>query len=174
MGAGRPLVSLKLEDGEPEQLQVWARRRKTAQGLALRSRIILSCAEGCANKAVAMQLSITNQTVSKWRGRFLKLRLDGLLDTPRSGAPRTIDDARVDAVIAKTLETQPMNATHWSTRMMAKEAKLSQTFVCEFLTQDTSVASGFNCSQVAETAVYPKALAAVPIQQSSAHRDGPD
>ena len=129
MGAGRPLVALVLEDGERNQLQVWARRRKTAQGLALRSRIILACAKGCANKTVATQLNITKQTISKWRGRFLKLRLDGLVDAPRSGAPRTIDDARVDAVIAKTLETQPMNATHWSTRMMAKEAKLSQTAV---------------------------------------------
>ncbi len=76
-----------------------------------------------------MRLNITKQTASKWRGRFLKLRLNGLVDAPRSGAPRTVDHARVDAVIATTLETQPMNATYWSTRMMAKEAKLSQTAV---------------------------------------------
>ena len=80
-------------------------------------------------KAVAVKLAVTRQTVWKWRGRFVQMRLDGLLDAPRSGAPRTIDDARVDAVIAKTLEEQPTNATHWSTRTMAREAKLSQTAV---------------------------------------------
>jgi transposase len=97
--------------------------------LALRSRIILGCSDGAENKSVAADLAIAKQTVCKWRGRFLQSRLDGLLDAPRSGAPRTIDDARVDAVITKTLETQPMNATHWSTRTMAKQVKLSQTAV---------------------------------------------
>ena len=120
MGAGRPKAELVLNESEREQLQVWARRRKTAQALALRSRTILACSEGAENKAVAAQLAIAKQTVCKWRGRFLQLRLNGLLDAPRSGTPRTIDDARVDAVIAKTLETQPMNATHWSTRTMAR------------------------------------------------------
>lgn len=129
MGAGRPKAELVLNESEREQLQVWARRRKTAQALALRSRIILACSAGAENKAVAAQLAVAKQTVCKWRGRFLQLRLDGLLDAPRPGAPRTIDDARVDAVIAKTLETQPMNATHWSTRTMAKETTLSQTAV---------------------------------------------
>lgn len=129
MGAGRPKVALVLSDSEREQLQVWARRRKTAQALALRSRIVLSCAKGVENQNVAAELNVTKQTVSKWRGRFVSMRLDGLLDAPRSGAPRTIDDARIDAVIAKTLATVPANATHWSTRTMAKEAKLSQTAV---------------------------------------------
>ena len=129
MGAGRPMAALVLEASEREQLQVWARRRKTAQALALRSRIILACADGSANKDVAKALGIAKQTVSKWRGRFMQLRIDGLLDAPRSGAPRTIDDAQVDAVIARTLETLPTDATHWSTRTMAKEANLSQTAV---------------------------------------------
>ncbi len=129
MGAGRPKVELILSDAEHDQLSVWSRRRKTAQALALRSRIVLVCARGAENKMVAAQLKIAKQTVCKWRGRFIQSRLDGLLDAPRPGAPRTIDDARVDAVIAKTLESQPMNATHWSTRPMAKEAKLSQTAV---------------------------------------------
>ena len=129
MGAGRPKAELVLTEPEREQLSVWARRRKTAQALALRSRIVLACSDGAENKAVAAELKVAKQTVCKWRGRFLQLRLDGLLDAPRPGAPRTIDDVRVDAVIAKTLETQPKNATHWSTRTMAKEAKLSQTAV---------------------------------------------
>ena len=127
--AGRPKAELVLSEAEQEQLHAWARRRKTTQALALRSRIVLECAGGAENQEVAVKLAVTRQTVSKWRGRFVQMRLDGLLDAPRSGAPRTIDDARVDAVIAKTLEEQPLNATHWSTRTMAREAKLSQTAI---------------------------------------------
>lgn len=104
-------------------------RRKTAQALAQRARIVLACADGQDNKAVAARQRVTPQTVSKWRSRYVGQRLDGLLDAPRSGAPRSIDDARVDAVIAKTLETTPANATHWSTRLMARETALSQTAV---------------------------------------------
>ncbi|MEX3901561.1 helix-turn-helix domain-containing protein, partial [Paraburkholderia sp. BR10954] len=91
-------------------------RRKTAQALALRARIVLACAEGTDNRTVAAKLRVTQQTVSKWRVRYVMHRLDGLLDAPRPGAPRSIDDARVDAVIAKTLESVPKGATHWSTR----------------------------------------------------------
>ena len=126
---GRPKAEIVLSDAEREQLVTWARRRKTAQALALRSRIILECATGIDSKRVALQMSVAQQTVSKWRNRFATDRLDGLLDAPRPGAPRTIDDARVDAVIAKTLETVPKNATHWSTRSMARETGLSQTAV---------------------------------------------
>jgi transposase len=126
---GRPKAEVVLSESEREQLQAWSRRRKTAQALALRSRIVLGCASGTSNKVVAATLGITPQTVTKWRARFLKQRLDGLLDAPRPGAPRTIDDARVDALIAKTLEEQPSKATHWSTRTMARESGLSQTAV---------------------------------------------
>ena len=97
---GRPKAELMLSESEREQLQAWSRRRKTAQALALRSRIVLGCASGTSNKVVAATLGITPQTVTKWRARFLKQRLDGLLDAPRPGAPRTIDDARLDALIA--------------------------------------------------------------------------
>jgi transposase len=126
---GRPKAEIVLSAAEREQLETWTRRRKTAQALALRSRIILECATGIDSKRVAQQMSVAQQTVSKWRNRFATDRLDGLLDAPRPGAPRTIDDARVDAVIAKTLETVPKNATHWSTRNMARETGLSQTTV---------------------------------------------
>ena len=126
---GRPKAELILSTSEREQLQAWSRRRETAQALAQRSRIVLACAAGAENQTVAFQLEVTPQTVSKWRARYLKLRLEGLVDAPRPGAPRTIDDARVDAVIAKTLESQPRNATHWSTRTMANEMGLSQTAV---------------------------------------------
>ena len=126
---GRPTVAIVLNPTERETLQAWTRRRKTAQALALRARIVLDCAAGLDNKVIAQRLAITPQTVSKWRKRFAQWRLDGLVDAPRSGAPRTIDDAMVEAVITKTLETTPKNATHWSTRAMAREIGLSQTAV---------------------------------------------
>ncbi len=126
---GRPKAVLVLTEAEREQLQAWTRRRKTSQALALRSRIVLQCASGLENLEVAQRNKTSPQTVSKWRNRFVKMRLDGLVDAPRPGAPRTIDDARVDAVIAKTLEEQPKNATHWSTRLLARDLKMSQSAV---------------------------------------------
>lgn len=126
---GRPKTELILSQSEREQLVALTMRRKTAQAMALRARIVLSCADGMENKAVAAKLRTSQQTVSKWRARFVTDRLDGLLDAPRPGAPRSIADAQVDAVIAKTLESVPANATHWSTRMMAREMALSQTAV---------------------------------------------
>ena len=126
---GRPKAELVLTDAEHEQLTALTLRRKTAQALALRARIVLACAEGIDNTVVASRQRVTPQTVSKWRARFVEDRLDGLLDAPRPGAPRTIDDSRVDAVIAKTLESVPAGATHWSTRTMAREAGVSQTAV---------------------------------------------
>ena len=126
---GRPKAELVLSQTEREQLTALTLRRKTGQALALRARIVLSCAEGLENKAVAARQRVMSQTVSKWRARFVSQRLDGLLDAPRPGAPRSIDDARVDAVIAKTLESTPAGATHWSTRDMARAMGLSQTAV---------------------------------------------
>lgn len=126
---GRPKAALGLSEAERAQLEALTMRRKTAQALALRARIVLGCAEGSDNKAVAARQRVTQQTVSKWRARFVEHRLDGLLDAPRPGAPRTIDDARVDAVIAKTLESAPTGATHWSTRTMARETGMTQTAV---------------------------------------------
>ena len=120
---------LVLSEAEREELVALTLRRKTAQALALRARIVLACAEGQANKVVAARQRVTQQTVGKWRARYIEQRLDGLLDAPRSGAPRTIDDARVDAVIAKTLESVPAGATHWSTRTMARDSGLSQAAV---------------------------------------------
>jgi transposase len=118
-----------LSETEREQLEALTLRRKTAQALALRARIVLACAAGADNKVVAARQRVTPQTVSKWRARFVEQRLDGLLDAPRPGAPRSIDDTRIDAVIAKTLESVPAGATHWSTRSMARDAGLSQTAV---------------------------------------------
>ncbi len=126
---GRPKTELVLTQAERDELVALTLRRKTAQALALRARIVLACADGQSNRQVAVRQHVTYQTVGKWRARFVEHRLDGLLDAPRSGTPRTIDDVRVDAVIARTLESVPAGATHWSTRTMASAAELSQTAV---------------------------------------------
>jgi transposase len=97
--------------------------------LARRARIVLYCAEGIDNKLVAQRLETTEQTVGKWRKRFIRDRLDGLLDEPRPGIARTITDDKVEAVIVETLESTPKGATHWSTRQMAKKAGLSQSSI---------------------------------------------
>ncbi len=129
MAPGRPLTPLTLTDAESESLQRWIRRRKTAQALALRAQLVLLSAQGVANQDVAARLHITPQSVSKWRGRFVERGLDGLLDEPRPGAPRTISDADVERVITLTLETTPENATHWSTRLMASRMGMSQSAI---------------------------------------------
>lgn len=126
---GRRLVPLTLSSAEREALQRFVRRRKTSQQLALRSRIILRCAEGLANREVARQLKVHEATVCKWRGRFLKKRLDGLLDDPRSGAPRKVSDETVERIVTTTLESTPSHATHWSTRDLAKRIGVSQSTV---------------------------------------------
>jgi transposase len=129
MQRGRPIPKLMLIAEERETLQGWARRPKTAQALALRARIILACAEGASNTAVAAALRLSKPTVGKWRGRFVARRLGGLLDEPRPGAPRQIGDAQVERVITLTLESAPANATHWSTRLMARRCGMSQSAV---------------------------------------------
>jgi transposase len=126
---GRPKALLELAESEREQLRAWSLRRKTAQALALRSRIVLSCAQGKSNQEVAAELGIANQTVCKWRGRFVEQRLDGLVDAARAGTPRAIGDAQLEAMITKTLESLPRNATHWSTRTMASQIAISQSSV---------------------------------------------
>lgn len=123
------LQPLTVTDDERAKLDAWARRPKTAQRLALRSRIVLAAADGQSNTAIAADLRVTLPTVGKWRQRFLDRRLDGLTDDPRPGPPRTITDAHVEDVVTRTLESKPANATHWSTRGMAKATGLSQTAV---------------------------------------------
>lgn len=125
MRTGRPKVALILTDEERQRLESLAHRSRSAPHVARRARIILACAEGADSKVAARRLHVTPATVCKWRGRFVRRRLDGLYDEPRPGAQRTITDEQVEAVIIRTLETTPRGATHWSTRDMAKAVGLS-------------------------------------------------
>lgn len=129
MGIGRPTRPLNVTSEEREKLAMLARRPKTGQAVAMRARIVLGCDEGLSNGAVAKRLQITGATVCKWRERFRVNRLEGLLDEPRPGAPRSITDKKVEAVVTKTLKSMPANSTHWSTRLMANKTGLSQTAI---------------------------------------------
>jgi transposase len=129
MQTGRPKAELMLLTEEREKLELLARRPKTDQRTALRARIVLRCADGQSNDRVAAELRVCAATVCKWRGRFVRERLHGLGDAPRSGPPRQISDRTVEAVVTKTLESRPADRTHWSTRSMAKTCGLSQTAV---------------------------------------------
>ena len=126
MRTGRPKSELMLTAAEREQLVSMAHRARSAPGLARRARLVLACASGQDNKAVARQLRVTPATVGKWRSRFVVDRLEGLLDEPRPGAPRQVTDAQVERVVVRTLETTPRGATHWSTRGMAQATGLSR------------------------------------------------
>jgi transposase len=127
--ARRRLAALVLSDDERAELTSLAARRSTAQALALRARIVLRCATGVENQQVAANLGVDKTTVGKWRRRFVEHRMDGLRDEPRSGTPRTIDDARIEALIVRTLESVPPDATHWSSRSMARACGLSVSTV---------------------------------------------
>jgi transposase len=120
---------VELTDDERAQLVAWSRRAKSANAVAMRSRIVLAAAEGLGNTAIAAKLDVTVTTARKWRSRFLAERLEGLLDEPRPGRPRTVADEQVEAVIVRTLETTPKDATHWSTRSLATELGMSQSAV---------------------------------------------
>jgi transposase len=129
MPIGRPVSTIVLSEDERSKLEELSRRRKTSQAMALRSRIVLACAEGRNNGEVAKKLDVCLPTVGKWRRRFAENRLPGLADAPRPGQPRKITDAKVEQVVTRTLETLPEQATHRSTRSMAKACGLKQNAV---------------------------------------------
>jgi transposase len=124
-------IAITLSDADRGLLQGWVRRRKTGQALATRARIVLACAApGGTNGAVAAALGVSRTTVALWRQRFAERGADGLLDEPRPGAPRKITDGQVERAVITTLEATPADATHWSTRSLARAMGLSQTAVC--------------------------------------------
>jgi len=126
---GRPKAELILTEQEREQLLRWSRRAKSSQALALRSRIVLRCAEGADNNTVAARLGCSANTVSKWRRRFVEHRLDGLVDEDRPGRPPLISADQIEDVVVATLESTPKNATHWSRSKMAERTGLSKSTI---------------------------------------------
>jgi transposase len=131
MPLGRPKVALILTDDERVRLDSLAHRSRTAPHLARRARIILACTEGLDSTVVAKRLRMSQTTVCKWRGRFVRERLDGLYDEPRPGTPRQISDEQIEQVIVRTLEETPRGETHWSSRGMAKASGLGRTTIQE-------------------------------------------
>lgn len=129
MGNQHTAPTIELTAEEREVLEGYVRRRKTAQALATRARIVLRCAEGGHDGIVAEELGVSRGAVGRWRRRFAALRLQGLHDEPRPGAPRKITDKKVERVIVDTLESTPKGATHWSTRDMAKHSGLSHSTI---------------------------------------------
>jgi len=129
MRTGRPKTPLTLTEDERRTLEQWARRPKTAQRLALRSRVVLACADGLPNGTVAARLHVSSNSVGKWRERFCVRRLEGLVDEPRPGAPRTVTDDMVVDLITRTLEGPPSHATQWSTRSMAETVAFSKATI---------------------------------------------
>ena len=127
--SGGPKAELVVTDHQRAELERLARRVRTNRHIAFRAKVVLACAEGLTNKAVAAQLKSTEGTVGKWRKRFIVDGVDGLFDMPRPGAPRRITDEDVEAIVVKTLETKPKGRTHWSTRKMAQKAGVSHTTV---------------------------------------------
>ena len=129
MRRGRRLPELELSEEQRTTLQGWTRRRKTAQALSTRARIVLRASEGLTATAIARETHACIQTVSKWWRRFDERGLDGLLDEPRPGQPRKLSDAQIEQVIVRTLESKPPASTHWSTRTMAKATGINQTAI---------------------------------------------
>ena len=126
MRTGRPKQSLTITEEEQGRLESLAHRARSQPVLARRARVVLACAEGLDNKAVAKRLRCSLGMVGKWRARFLEARLEGLYDEPRPGAPRKVSDGEVEKVVIQTLESTPRGQTHWSTRGMARAAGLSR------------------------------------------------
>ena len=122
-------ATVVLTEDERDQLLRWSRRATSANAIAMRSRIVLAAAEGLGNTAIAARFGINVATARKWRARFLTDRLEGVLDEPRTGRPRTVTDDQIEAVITRTLETTPRDATHWSTRSLAAELGMSQSAI---------------------------------------------
>lgn len=126
---GRPKAPLVLTNGERTELERLTRRSRTNRRLAFRAALVLACADGATNTAVARRHRTSNQCVCLWRKRFVERRLEGLYDEPRVGGPRTISDSDVEQIVVRTLETKPKGKTHWSTRDMAAKAGVSHTTV---------------------------------------------
>jgi putative transposase len=127
-------AELVLSAEELAQLTTFSRSRSVPAALSQRARIVLACAAGDANSVVARRFELTNATVGKWRGRFVKHRIAGLYDEIRPGRPRTIEDEQVASLIRRTLEKEPTDrVARWSVRRAAKESGISKSSVHRYL-----------------------------------------
>lgn len=126
---GRPKREVVLTEADAHVLEGYAQRPRSSPNLARRARIVLGCAAGLDNKVIAKKVRVSPQTVSFWRGRFVRDGVDGLLDEPRPGAPRKVMDERVEEVVTKTLESTPRGETHWSVRSMARATGMAPTTI---------------------------------------------
>ena len=126
---GRQLEAVVIRNPDREILESWLQRPTTAQRLAFRAKVIFLSAEGKSISEITDKLDSTRVTVTKWRRRYLEKGIDGLHDEARPGQPRTIEDKKVIELLNKTLESQPENRTHWSTRTLAKECGVSHASV---------------------------------------------
>src|SRR3989338_46895 len=116
---------------ERKTLNEWSKGRSFPFRLVQRARIICMAADGALSKDIAKKLQVSRPTVQLWRERFLSLRLVGLeKDAPRPGRKPRILQRKINAIIEATLHTTPLNATHWSTRSMAKALGVSKATVC--------------------------------------------
>jgi transposase len=131
MAIGRPAVRIELTEEERQALEAYARRTTVAYSVGVRARIVLLAAEGLPARVISERLGCTRAVVNKWRRRFLQQRLEGLYDAPRSGAPRTVSDEKVEELVKLTLEERPQGATHWSTRSMAKRVGIGRQMVSD-------------------------------------------
>ena len=130
MPTGRPKQALEISEEERQQLESIAHSRSVSAGLNQRAKLVLACAAGESNSDVATRFKVTRATVGKWRQRFIDGRIAGLYDELRPGAPRTISDERIAALVNSTLKTKPKDgSTHWSVRSMAEETGISKTSV---------------------------------------------
>lgn len=126
---GRRVKPIELEEDEVSYLNSLLRSRKLPSGEARRANALLLMHQGDGNKSIAQKVGACAHTVSAWRKRFAVERLQGISELPRSGAPRTIADEKVQEVVTLTLESKPEAATHWSTRSMAKRCGISHDSV---------------------------------------------
>jgi transposase len=156
MRPGRPKAELVLTGEEREALESLTRTSRRPAGLATRAAIVLACAAGDSNRAVAERLHVASVTVGKWRGRFVRQRLDGLLDEPRSGAPRRVTDEKVEDVITQTLEATLRGASHWSTRQIARHAGLSNATVSRIWRALGLQPHGVEASELSADPVQPR------------------
>ena len=129
MKTGRPAVPIELSDEERSELLRRSRQRKGPAESRIRAEIILACASGESGTSIANRFGIGVHTVSRWRVRFSRLRLDGLNDEQRSGRPRSITDEQVQAVVDQVLKSKPKDASHWSTRSMSQATGISPASV---------------------------------------------